>query len=45
MPDGEYRALLRVLKAFGNPNNPKDVETYLSPPFIKDSVNKTTTQP
>jgi len=45
IPDGEYRAFLKVFRVFGNPNNSRDVETYLSPVFIKDSANKTATQP
>ncbi|KAE8248625.1 hypothetical protein A4X13_0g5538 [Tilletia indica] len=32
--DGEYRVLLRVLKLRGNPNDPKDFESFLSNKFV-----------
>lgn len=35
IPDGEYRLFLKALKIFGNPDNPKDWETYLSPIVVK----------
>jgi len=31
IPDGEYRIFLKALKVFGQPDNPEDSETYLSP--------------
>ena len=45
IPDGEYRAFLKALRVFGDPSNSGDVETYLSPVFIKGSASGTVTQP
>ena len=45
IPDGEYRAFLKALRVFGDPNNSKDMETYLSPVFVKDSTNGNATRP
>lgn len=36
VPDGEYYAVISVLKALGNPSNPADWETWTSPHFIID---------
>lgn len=36
VPDGEYFAVLSVLKALGDPNNPADWETWTSPNFVID---------
>ena len=45
IPDGDYRAFLKVLRVFGSFNSSQDVETYMSPVFIKDSTNGNATQP
>lgn len=36
VPDGEYYAVISVLKALGNPGNPADWETWTSPNFVID---------
>lgn len=39
IPDGQYRLFLKGLKIFGNPGDPNDSETYLSPVIIKSSAS------
>jgi len=36
VPDGEYYAVISVLKALGNAGNPADWETWISPNFVID---------
>jgi hypothetical protein len=43
IPDGEYRIFLKALKVFGQPDNPTDSETYLSPIVVKVPSNGTAT--
>ncbi|KAH9817208.1 subtilisin protease [Melampsora americana] len=37
VPDGRYKILIQALKVFGNPDDPKDCEHWLSPVIVIDS--------
>jgi hypothetical protein len=36
VPGGTYYAVARILKAYGNPLNPADWDTWTSPEFVID---------